>query len=47
VLVAHPCNPSYSGIKDQEDQGSKPDLGKFFDIPYLKKNPSQNKELVE
>jgi hypothetical protein len=24
ALVAHACNPSYSGGKDQEDQGSKP-----------------------
>jgi hypothetical protein len=24
VLVAHTCNPSYSGDKDQEDCGSKP-----------------------
>jgi hypothetical protein len=24
VLVAHTCNPSYSGGRDQEDHGSKP-----------------------
>jgi hypothetical protein len=24
VLVAHACNPSYSGGRDQEDQGLKP-----------------------
>jgi hypothetical protein len=24
VLVAHACNPSYSGGRDQEDCGSKP-----------------------
>jgi hypothetical protein len=24
VPVAHACNPSYSGSKDQEDSGSKP-----------------------
>jgi hypothetical protein len=24
VPVAHTCNPSYSGGRDQEDQGSKP-----------------------
>jgi hypothetical protein len=24
VLVAHTCNPSYSGDRDQEDRGSKP-----------------------
>jgi hypothetical protein len=23
-LVAHACNPSYLGVRDQEDQGSKP-----------------------
>jgi hypothetical protein len=28
VLVAHACNPSYSGGRDQEDRGSKPTLGK-------------------
>jgi hypothetical protein len=26
--VAHACNPSYSGGRDQEDRGSKPALGK-------------------
>jgi hypothetical protein len=25
---AHTCNPSYSGGRDQEDQGSKPALSK-------------------
>jgi hypothetical protein len=25
VLVAYACNPSYSGGRDQEDGGSKPD----------------------
>jgi hypothetical protein len=24
ALVAHVCNPSYSGGRDQEDQGSMP-----------------------
>jgi hypothetical protein len=24
VLVAHACNPSYSGGRDQEDQGLNP-----------------------
>jgi hypothetical protein len=24
VLVAHACNPSYSGERDQEDHGLKP-----------------------
>jgi hypothetical protein len=25
VLVAHACNPSYSGARDQEDHSLKPD----------------------
>jgi hypothetical protein len=37
VPVAHACNPSYSGGRDQEDVGLKP-LGKQFIMrPYLKK----------
>jgi hypothetical protein len=28
VPVAHTCNPSYSGGRDQEDHSSKPDPGK-------------------
>jgi hypothetical protein len=28
VLVAHTCNPSYSGGRDQEDHNSKPALAK-------------------
>jgi hypothetical protein len=35
--VAHACNPSYSGDKDQEDHSSKPAQGKKFLRPYLKK----------
>jgi hypothetical protein len=27
VPVAHACNPSYSGGRDQEDHGSKPARG--------------------
>jgi hypothetical protein len=27
VLVAHTCNPSFSGSREQEDHGSKPALG--------------------
>jgi hypothetical protein len=41
--VAHTCNPSYSGGRDQEDLGSKPAPGKSFERPYLKKNPSQKR----
>jgi hypothetical protein len=43
-LVAHTCNPSYSGASDQEDCGSKPDQAKQLKRPYhLKKNPSQQR----
>jgi hypothetical protein len=45
VLVAHTCNPSYSGGRDQQDRGSKPDQAKSFQDP-ISKNPSQ-KSLVE
>jgi hypothetical protein len=34
--MAHTCNPSNSGSRDQEDLSSKP-LGKQFARPYLKK----------
>jgi hypothetical protein len=36
VPVAHTCNPSYSGGRDQEEQGMKPAPGKQFKRPYLK-----------
>jgi hypothetical protein len=35
--VAHACNPSYSGGRDQEDHGLNPAPGKQFVRPYLKK----------
>jgi hypothetical protein len=38
VLVAHVCNPSYSGGRDQEDQGSKPALVNRLLRPYLEKH---------
>jgi hypothetical protein len=41
AVVAHTCNSSYSGGRDQEDQGSKSALGKQFERPYLGKKPSQ------
>jgi hypothetical protein len=28
VPMAHACNPGYSGVRDQEDLGSKPATGK-------------------
>jgi hypothetical protein len=34
VLVVHTCNPSYSGDREQEDQGLKPAQG---NRPYLEK----------
>jgi hypothetical protein len=36
VLVAHAYNPSYSGGRDQEDQGSKPAQANCYMRPYLK-----------
>jgi hypothetical protein len=44
--VAHACNPSYSGDRDQEDRWFKASLRQVFMGPYLKKNLSQNR-LVE
>jgi hypothetical protein len=38
--VAHPCNLSYSGSRDQEDHSSKPAWGNSSWDPILK-NPSQ------
>jgi hypothetical protein len=41
MLVAHSCNnPSYSGDRDQEDQGSKQTLANSSQDP-ISKNPSQ------
>jgi hypothetical protein len=37
--VTHTCNPSYSGDRDQEDQGSKPAQANSLKDPILKKNP--------
>jgi hypothetical protein len=40
--VALACNPSYSGRRDQENRGSKPD-GQIVQETHLKKKkPSQN-----
>jgi hypothetical protein len=40
ALVAHACNPSYSGGRDQEDCSLKPAWTKF-ENPYLEKKASQ------
>jgi hypothetical protein len=37
VLVAHSCNPCYSGGRDQEDHGSKPAQANSSTRSYLKK----------
>jgi hypothetical protein len=37
ALVAHDCNPSYSGGRDQEDCSSKPAWTNNSTRPYLKK----------
>jgi hypothetical protein len=36
VPVAHTCNPSYSGGRDQEDNGSKPARANSSERPCLK-----------
>jgi hypothetical protein len=37
VLVAHACNPSYSGGRDQEDCGLKPSQANSFQDPISRK----------
>jgi hypothetical protein len=46
VPVAHTCNPSYSGGRDQKDHSSKPAQGNSSRHPILKK-PITKKGLVE
>jgi hypothetical protein len=41
-MVAHTCNPCYSGGRDQEDHGSKPAWVNSLKDPILK-TPSQKK----
>jgi hypothetical protein len=42
--VAHACNPSYSGGRDQEDCSSKPACANnSWDSTYKKATPIQNK----
>jgi hypothetical protein len=44
--VAHACNPSYSGARDQEDCSSKPAQADSSQYP-ISKYPSQKIGLVE
>jgi hypothetical protein len=44
--MAHACNPSYSGGRDQEDPGLKPALANSLQAP-ISKNIPHKKELVE
>jgi hypothetical protein len=46
VPMAHACNPSYSGGRDQEDYGSKPAWATRSQDPILKK-PITKKGLME
>jgi hypothetical protein len=46
VLVAHTCNPSYSGSRNQEDHHAKPAQANSSAKPYLKKT-LHKKGLVE
>jgi hypothetical protein len=41
--VAHACNPSYSGSRDQEDHDSKPALLNSSQDPILKKKKKHKK----
>jgi hypothetical protein len=41
--MAHSCNPSYLGGRDQEDHGSKPALSKQLLRPHLKKSNHKKK----
>jgi hypothetical protein len=50
VLVAHACNPCYSGGRDQEDHSSKPALGKEFlrsNLEEKKKNQNRTGEWLK
>jgi hypothetical protein len=52
--MAHACNPSYTGGRDQEDRGSqdrilkkpitKTGLGEWFKVKALSSNPSTTKK---
>jgi hypothetical protein len=43
VPVAHACDPSYSGGRDEEDRGSKPAWANSLGDPILK-NPITKKD---
>jgi hypothetical protein len=43
MLVAHACNPSYLGGRDQENCGLKPAPGKLVQETVSQKNPTQNR----
>jgi hypothetical protein len=44
ALVAHSCNPSYSGGRDQEDHRSKPVWANSLQDPISEKNTSQKRD---
>jgi hypothetical protein len=46
VLVAYSCNPSYSGSRDQEDHGSRPDRANS-PRNTISKKPSHKKRAGE
>jgi hypothetical protein len=45
--VAHACNPSYSGGRDQEDLGSKSAQANSSQDPFSKKKNITKKGLME
>jgi hypothetical protein len=47
VPVAQTCNPSYLGVRDQEDQGSKPAQAKSSRDPISKKPFTKKKKKDE
>jgi hypothetical protein len=47
TLVAHTCNPSYSGHRDQEDSSLKPPQANSSQDPILKKKSITKKALEE
>jgi hypothetical protein len=42
--VAHTCNPTYSGGRDQKDHGSKPAQANSSRVPILKKTYHTHKK---